>query len=94
MEGNNIQERRNEVWRDALRKSMKAKERSDIARVKMPELDAEYRSHSLKEEVNLGLSEEQAIMEARRCLDCANPTCISGCPVEINIPTFIKTVRK
>lgn len=94
MEANKIQERRNDTWRDALRKSMKAKERSDIPRVKMPELDAEYRSHSLKEEVNLGLSEEQAIMEARRCLDCANPTCISGCPVEINIPTFIKNIER
>ena len=91
---NNIQQRRSEPWRDELRKSMKAKERSDIQRVKMPELDAEYRSGQLKEEVNLGLTEEQAVGEAKRCLDCANPTCISGCPVEINIPTFIKNIER
>lgn len=93
-EQNNIQARRSESWRDELRKSMKAKERSDIERVHMPELDAEYRSHSLKEEVNLGLRAEQAVLEAKRCLDCANPTCIEGCPVEIQIPTFIKNIER
>lgn len=91
---NNIQARRSETWRDDLRRSMKAKERSDIERVHMPELDAEYRSHSLKEEVNLGLTVEQAVSEAKRCLDCANPTCIEGCPVEIQIPTFIKNIER
>lgn len=91
---NNIQARRSETWRDDLRRSMKAKERSDIERVHMPELDAEYRSHSLKEEVNLGLTVEQAVSEAKRCLDCVNPTCIEGCPVEIQIPTFIKNIER
>lgn len=85
---------RNEPWREELRKSMKPKERSERPRAKMPELDAEYRSHVFKEEVNLGYSEEQALMEATRCLDCANPTCISGCPVEINIPTFVKNIER
>lgn len=89
-----IQSRRNEPWRDELRRSMKAKERGDRARVHMPELDAEYRSHSLKEEVNLGLKEEQAVFEAGRCLDCANPTCMEGCPVGIHIPTFIKNIER
>ncbi|WP_165020320.1 NADPH-dependent glutamate synthase [Dysgonomonas sp. ZJ279] len=89
-----IQARRSEPWRDELRRNMKAKERSDRTRVHMPELDAEYRSHSLKEEVNLGLSEEQALFEAARCLDCANPTCMEGCPVSINIPTFIKNIER
>lgn len=60
----------------------------------MNELDAEYRSHSRKEEVNLGLSEEQAVTEAKRCLDCPNPTCMSGCPVGINIPRFIKNIER
>jgi len=85
---------RNEPWRDELRKSIKAKERSDIPRAHMPEMDAEYRSHTFKGEVNLGLSEEQALLEARRCLDCVNPTCINGCPVEINIPAFIKNIER
>lgn len=85
---------RNAPWREALRKSMKPKERTAIPRVKMNELDAEYRSHSRKEEVNLGLTEEQALTEAKRCLDCANPTCMTGCPVSINIPGFIKNIER
>lgn len=85
---------RNVPWREALRKSMKPKERTAIPRVKMPELDPEYRSHSRKEEVNLGLDKEQALTEAKRCLDCANPTCMTGCPVGINIPTFIKNIER
>lgn len=81
-------------WREELRKSMKPKERTAIPRVKMNELEPEYRSHSRKEEVNLGLSEEQAVTEAKRCLDCANPSCMQGCPVGINIPTFIKNIER
>ena len=89
-----LEEDRNAPWREALRKSMKAKERTAIPRVKMNELDPEYRSHSRKEEVNLGLNEEQALTEAKRCLDCANPSCMEGCPVGIHIPTFIKNIER
>lgn len=89
-----IAARRAEPWREALRKSKKNKERADIPRVKMNELDAEYRSHTRLEEVNLGLTKEQAILEAQRCLDCPNPTCMQGCPVNINIPTFIKNIER
>ncbi len=85
---------RNAPWRVELRKSMKPKERTAINRVKMPELDPEYRSHSRREEVNLGLNEEQALTEAKRCLDCANPGCMQGCPVGIDIPRFIKHIEK
>ena len=85
---------RNAPWREELRKSIKAKERSNIERCKMNELDAEYRSHSRKEEVNQGLTKEQAVMEAKRCLDCANPGCMSGCPVGIDIPRFIKNIER
>ncbi len=88
------QEERNAPWREALRKSMKPKERTAIPRVVMPELDPEYRSHSRKEEVNKGLTAEQAMTEAKRCLDCANPTCMTGCPVNINIPGFIKNIER
>jgi len=87
-----IAARRAEAWREDLRKSMKAKERTDIVRVEMNELDGEYRSHN-NEEVNLGLTKEQAMTEAKRCLDCANPTCMIGCPVGINIPTFVKYIE-
>ena len=88
------QEGRNAPWREELRKSMKPKERTAIPRVVMPELDPEYRSHSRKEEVNKGLTAEQAMTEAKRCLDCANPTCMTGCPVGINIPGFIKNIER
>ena len=85
---------RNAPWRVELRKAMKPKERTAIPRVKMNELEAGYRSHSRKEEVNLGLNEEQALTEAKRCLDCANPSCMQGCPVGINIPRFIKNIER
>ena len=85
---------RNAPWREELRKSIKPKERTAIPHVKMNELDPEYRSHSRKEEVNLGLKKEQALVEAKRCLDCANPSCMQGCPVGIHIPTFIKNIER
>ena len=71
----------------------KAKDRVAIPRVKMPELAPEVRVQSLYKEVNQGLSFEQAITEAHRCLDCKNPTCVKGCPVNINIPGFIKQLE-
>ena len=89
-----IAARRSEPWREELRKSKKNKERADIPRVRMNELDAEYRSHTRLEEVNLGLTPEQALLEAQRCLDCPKPTCMQGCPVGINIPTFIKNIER
>ena len=85
---------RNAPWRDALRKSMKPKERTQIARVKMPELDPVYRATTRTEEVNTGLTKEMAMTEAKRCLDCAKPSCMEGCPVSINIPSFIKNIER
>lgn len=85
---------RSASYREELRKSMKAKERAQIARCQMPELDPVYRATTRVEEVNKGLSIEQAMTEAKRCLDCANPTCMKGCPVSINIPSFIKNVER
>ena len=70
-----------------------AKDRAAIERVKMPELRPEVRVKSLHEEVNQGLTFEQAIMESHRCLNCKNPTCVQGCPVNINIPGFIKKLE-
>jgi glutamate synthase (NADPH/NADH) small chain len=86
-------EKRNETWRVELRNTIKAKERTGIQRVHMPELDPEIRSRNT-EEVNLGLTEEMAVNEARRCLDCAKPSCIEACPVEIDIPSFIKNIER
>ena len=81
-------------WREALRKSMKPKERTAIERVIMPELDPEYRATTRLEEVNKGLTKEMAMTEAKRCLDCANPSCVEGCPVNINSPSFIKNIER
>ena len=80
-------------WREELRKSMKPKERMELERVRMPELDPDYRSHNY-EEVNQGLTLMQAMNEAKRCLDCANPSCMTGCPVAIHIPSFIKNIER
>lgn len=85
---------RNAEWRKALRASMKPKERTSIERVVMPELDPSYRATTRYEEVNKGLTKEMAMTEAKRCLDCAKPTCIEGCPVNINIPSFIKNIER
>ncbi|MFQ6108685.1 MAG: NADPH-dependent glutamate synthase [Candidatus Aminicenantales bacterium] len=79
-------------WRKELRKSLPAKERMKIPRQKMPEREPDERNRDF-DEVNLGLDEQAAIREARRCLDCANPQCVSGCPVSIDIPTFVKLVE-
>ena len=83
---------RAEKWREELRKSRKAKERTDIPRVRMKELDPAYRITN-REEVNCGLTREQAVLEATRCLDCVEPLCMTGCPVGINIPKFIKNIE-
>ncbi|MDR0186978.1 bifunctional dihydroorotate dehydrogenase B NAD binding subunit/NADPH-dependent glutamate synthase [Prevotella brunnea] len=85
---------RDAEWRKELRKSMKPKERTAIERVRMPELDPIYRATTRTEEVNKGLTTEMAMREAQRCLDCAKPTCMEGCPVSINIPSFIKNIER
>ncbi len=88
-----VESTRDSEWRTELRKSMKPKERMAIERVQMPELEAKYRATQLKEEVNTGLSLEQAQQEAKRCLDCNNPGCVTGCPVNIDIPSFVKNIE-
>ena len=84
---------RDEEWRKQVRDSIKAKDRMSLARVKMTEVNADERSHSYIE-VNQGLTLEQARQEAKRCLDCPSPSCMTGCPVEINIPKFIKNIER
>ncbi len=89
-----LKERREQEWRADLRKKLKGKERTDIPRVHMPEVAPLERVKYQNVEVNLGLKEEQALLEASRCMDCVNPTCIEGCPVQINIPEFIKNIER
>ena len=86
-------EDRNVAWREELRQTIKNKERTEIPRIPMNELNAHYRAR-VREEVNQGLTKEQAMQEAKRCLDCPNPTCMKGCPVSINIPGFIKNIER
>lgn len=84
---------RNSKWREELRNALPAKERTAIPRAKMPMLEAEFRIKN-NYEVNQGLSPEQAKLEATRCLDCPDPTCMDGCPVSIRIPEFIKNIQR
>jgi len=84
---------REQEWRAALRARMKNKERTQLERVEMSEQSASKRNKDFTE-VNCGLGLEEARNEARRCLDCVNPTCITGCPVGINIPKFIKKIEE
>jgi glutamate synthase (NADPH) small chain len=64
------------------------KERMQIHRQSMPEQEAAIRRANFNE-VNLGLTEKLALLEAQRCLDCKDPKCMAGCPVMVNIPKFI-----
>lgn len=62
-------------------------------RIKMSERHPEERNKDFNQ-VNLGYTKEQAVIEAKRCLNCKNPLCVQGCPVEINIPGFIKQIAE
>lgn len=85
---------RDSEWRKELRAAMKPAERKAIERVTMPELAPVYRATTRTEEVNKGLTKQMAVREAHRCLDCGKPACVEGCPVNINIPSFIKNIER
>lgn len=70
-----------------------SKERVRIDRQSMPHQEAAVRVNNFSE-VALGFSEELALLEAARCLDCKKPTCMDGCPVEIDIPGFINHIKE
>jgi len=69
------------------------KERMRIPRQPMPERDPLERARTF-EEVNLGFSEETAVLEASRCIHCPNNDCVEGCPVGINIPAFLRLIEE
>ena len=71
------------------RRTYKKLREIEPTKVPMPERDPEVRSHTF-DEVTLGYSLSEAMREAERCLQCSRPTCISGCPVSIDIPRFIR----
>lgn len=89
-----IKNERKQLWRVELQKKTKAKDRMAIERVVMPETQPEERIKSQRIEVNQGLCQEAAVLEATRCMDCVNPTCMEGCPVSINIPKFVKNIER
>ncbi|MDR3127308.1 MAG: NADPH-dependent glutamate synthase [Tannerellaceae bacterium] len=75
------------------KQAMTNKERTALARVRMTEQPAAYRRGLLTAEVNCGLTATEAQQEAQRCLGCAKPGCVEGCPVGIQIPVFIKEIE-
>ena len=89
---NNRKESRDQEWRKKLKKNIPTKERTGIERIRMPEVEASERVKS-NIEVNKGVSSEMAMQEAKRCLDCVDPECIKGCPVKVDIPSFIKHIE-
>ncbi len=80
-------------WRRELREAISVKERTAIPRATMPMLDPASRI-TCNDEVNRGLTAAQATTEASRCLDCPDPQCVTGCPVGIDIPGFIKNIQR
>lgn len=86
-------EERAKEWRANLRKGIKTKNRLEFSRAEMLAQDPNVRNKN-GEEVNLGLTKELAMAEAQRCIDCPDPTCITGCPVNIYIPKFIKRIEE
>lgn len=74
------------------RPALTQKERMQLKRVDMPEQEPQIRAANFAE-VNLGLTEQLALIEAERCLQCPKPYCIDGCPVRVNIPQFIRLLR-
>lgn len=71
----------------------KAAKREKIPRQPMPEQDPLVRKRNF-EEVPFGYTEELAVKEAERCLQCKKPSCMGGCPVNIDIPGFIRLIRE
>lgn len=74
-------------------KSLSNKERTAIPLQEMPAQDPKVRINNM-EEVSQGYSREQALVESRRCLQCSSAPCVEGCPVQINIPGFIKAIEE
>jgi glutamate synthase (NADPH) small chain len=70
-----------------------AEKKEKIDRARMPEQDPDIRRRNF-EEVPLGLSDDTALLEASRCLQCKKPACVEGCPVSVDIPGFIAKIAE
>jgi len=76
-----------------MNEEVKAPKKEKIPRQKMPEQDPKVRARNFQE-VPLGYTPELAQKEAERCIQCKDPRCKQGCPVEIDIPAFIKCIKE
>ena len=76
-----------------MNQKLSTKQRLQIDRQKMSEQDPLIRNANF-DEVNLGLAEKVALLEAERCLQCRDPKCVSGCPVMVNIPRFVELLSQ
>ena len=81
------------IWNELKDKQLTQKERTKIEMQDMPTLDPKMRA-SLMDEVAIGYTDEQAIVEAQRCLNCKNKPCVKGCPVGVRIPEFIEAIQR
>lgn len=81
------------LWNELKDKEIAMKERAKIPLQEMPTLDPHKRA-SLMDEVAMGYTDEQARIEAERCLNCKNRPCVKGCPVGIPIPEFIAAIQE
>ena len=86
-----VAEEYNKIQEKLNNGGLSPKDRSSIPQMQMPHRDAKLRARQM-DEVALGFTKEQAVVEANRCLQCKNPTCIQGCPVNIDIPGFIAKI--
>lgn len=89
-----LKTQRSQPWRTELRKAMGNKERTALPPTAMSELHQEPSLLALYTEDKLGFTTEEALIEARRCLDCPTPGCVEACPAHIHIPTFIKAIEQ
>lgn len=88
-----LSEQAKKMWADLKDKTLSPKERTQIPIQEMPALDPHERA-SLMNEVAMGYTDEQARIEAERCLNCKNRPCVKGCPVGVPIPEFISEIQK
>lgn len=82
-----------EVWNGLKDREIKMKDRAAIPLQDMPVLEPHKRAR-LMDEVAIGYTDEQARIEAERCLNCKNRPCVKGCPVGVPIPEFITCIQK
>lgn len=89
----NVTEEYNKIQEKMKNGGLSVKDRNAIPQMEMPARDPKLRARQM-DEVALGFSAEQAVVEANRCLQCARPFCMDGCPVNIDIPGFIKAIAE